>query len=332
MPGVSLHFVLADRALQRWRAHHPAPPFDLDDPAALNAYFNGAVGPDLGYFPGGVRALSDLAHCLRSGGLARNLVRQARTVRERAFAWGWVTHVLADQAIHPWIGRGVGELLHGDRERFVDGSSDLQAHLRVEMGIDAWFAQRYPEVRRRRLAPAFDARGIGFLVRAYSATYGVPFEGEPFLRSHRAAARRTSQALATVGLVHALLDDGADLPGIPGLRWALRAAYHTGALRNVTVAYLTPVHPSPWLQEAVDREADTLPVRVLDAYDSDGRCLEDRNLDTGRLLESQPEHPGTRRALDAVAARSPATCPVPVPTAGVRQAPGLVAAGQPAEA
>lgn len=304
MPGVSLHFVLADHALHAWRSHDLDPPFDPDDPTARNAFHHGALGPDLGYFPGGDRALSDLAHCLAPARLARALVRSARTVRERAFAWGWVSHVLADQAIHPWIGRGVGALLHGDPTRFVDGSSDLHAHLRVEMGLDAWYAARRPEVRPRRLTPVFDATSVGFLSRAYAATYGVPFDSEPFLRSHRAVGRRAGQALATVGLVHALLDDGTDLPGVPRLRRALEAAWHSGRLRNAALSYLTPVRPAPWLIDAVDREVARHARYVLDAWESDGASVDDRNLDTGRPLAVEVGHSGTRRALAAVRARA----------------------------
>jgi hypothetical protein len=51
----------------------------------------------------------------------------------------------------------VGELLTGRRHHFVDGASNFLAHLRVEMGVDAWYADRYPEARRRRLALAFRA-------------------------------------------------------------------------------------------------------------------------------------------------------------------------------
>ena len=75
MPGVAVHFVLADRVLSRWRGDgvegaSSLPPFDVSDPASLNAFYHGAVGPDLGYFPGGHRLLSDLAHCVRPAQVA----------------------------------------------------------------------------------------------------------------------------------------------------------------------------------------------------------------------------------------------------------------------
>lgn len=184
MPGVTLHFVLADRVLQRWRDGAAAPPFDTREPCALNAFFHGAVGPDLGYFPGGDRLLSDLAHCVRTGELVRALIRSAVSAQERAFAWGWLTHVLADQAIHPIIGRRVGEILTGSRDHFVDGASDMPAHLRVEMGLDAWYAEQFPEVCGRRITPFLYGRGVDFLTRAYASTYRAVMEGRRFLHSH----------------------------------------------------------------------------------------------------------------------------------------------------
>lgn len=308
MPGVTVHFVLADRLLDAWADGTAPAPIPLADPGVLNAFRHGAVGPDLGYFPGGWRPLSELAHGLATGRLARNLVREARTVRERAFAWGWVTHLLADRAIHPWIGRGVGELLHGDRHRFVDGSADLFAHLRVEMGLDAWYAMRAPAVRRRRLRPAFRGEEISFLARAYAATYGAAPDLDRFLRSHRATTRRVGQALGTLRLVHALMGGGRGLlPGVrpallPGLGRTLRWLHRFGALRGVTLAYLTPVPPAPWLLEGVEAAMERHTARCLRAVAEGLEELPDWNLDTGRRVADDPEHPVTRRAREALAA------------------------------
>src|SRR5688500_15063891 len=138
MPGITLHFLLANRVLDRWRSAGPGSaggkspderaPFDPHCPRDCNAFLHGALGPDFGYMPGGHRLLSELAHRVRTGELAGRLIRSARTSLERAFAWGWLTHVLADRQIHPLIGRGVGELVHGCRRTFVAGSDDLDSH------------------------------------------------------------------------------------------------------------------------------------------------------------------------------------------------------------
>lgn len=300
MPGVTLHFVLADTVLARWRSGDGTPPFDQEDPVAVNAFYHGAVGPDLGYFPGGHRVLSDLAHCVLTGRLAQTLIRLARTVRERAFSLGWLTHFLADKAIHPVIGRGVGELLTGKRDRFVDGSSNPMAHLRVEMGVDAWHAQRFPEVRRRRLCPAFDADSVGFLVRAYATTYQVAVDPRLFLHSHRSTTRRVGQALGTMGMVVALTG-GRGRPVLPVVRGALRAAYRRSCLRSLALAYLNPVPPPPWLVEEVEREVSGHADDFMFHFRDGAAGLEDVNLDTGRPLALEQDHPGTRKALEGLA-------------------------------
>ena len=299
MPGVTLHFVVAERALETWRSSPGGAPFDVADAAALNAFYHGAVGPDLGYFPGGHRILSDLAHCVRTGELARTLVKSAETPTERAFAWGWLTHVLADREIHPLIGRGVGSLLTGCRHTFIDGSSHPQAHLRVEMGVDAWFAREHPAVLAVRLRPAFDKSSIGFLTSAYARVYGVDIPGSLFLGSHRTAGRRVGQALASVGLVGALMRASRST-WLARLPRALRSLYNSGTLRHVFLAYLNPVAPAGWLRDGIMRAVGRLAGLFARELKSEARDLGDYHLDTGRPLELEAGHPATRRSLRAL--------------------------------
>ena len=128
MPSVSLHLVLADRVLAELRRGARTAPFPPAAPECVNAFYPGALGPDLGYMPGGHRPLSELAHRVRTADLARALVETARSPVERAFSWGWVTHVLADVAVHPLVGLGVGEVVHGDRSVFVDAAAAPAVH------------------------------------------------------------------------------------------------------------------------------------------------------------------------------------------------------------
>lgn len=308
MPGVTLHFVLADRVLQRWRGATAPPPFDPSSSRDLNAFFHGAVGPDLGYFPGGDRLLSDLAHCVRTGELVRALVRSAASAQERAFAWGWLTHVLGDQAIHPIIGRGVGEMLTGSRDHFVDGASNMPAHLRVEMGLDAWYAERFPDVCGRRITPFLYGRGVNFLTRAYAATYRTAVEGWRFIRSHDLTSRRVGQALATMPLVGALMKASRPVAHgqrchalVTAVRGVLDAAYRKERLRSAGLACLVPVTPSPWLLDEVADAVDAHAGRFMEHFETQAMTLQDLNLDTGRLLRGEVGHLGTRRALEGLA-------------------------------
>lgn len=287
MPNVTLHLVLADRVLDGWRRSPSIAPFTVRDPAAVNAFRQGALGPDLGYFPGGHRFLSDLAHCVRSADLSRALVDASTNPREAAFAWGWVTHVLADQAIHPWVGRAVGELHQGRTDLFVSGDDDPVGHVRIETGLDAWYAARHPALRWWRPDPVFHGGSVGFLEGAYRDTYALAVDPALILTSHLAVTRMSVQALRTMGVLgNALRWEAGDVRAVD---WARRGldrvrrclGWATGR-QSLLLALLTPVAPSPWLLEGVEAVAEGFPRRFQRHLDSGGALLENRNLDTGR--------------------------------------------------
>jgi hypothetical protein len=278
MPGVTLHLYLAERTLAFWQTRRSAP-FPLGDRAAVNAFRQGSFGPDIGYFPGGPTHLSDLAHAVKSAELCRSLVRLARSPVERAYAWGWVGHVLADVAVHPILGCAVGELVYGTAGRFVEGDRNPQAHGRVEAGLDAVFALRRPALRRRPPEPVFDGDSIGYLAAAYRETHGVSLEHASLLRAHRGAARRAAQGLILAGLTSPLVS------GRPGLRTGeresrLRRRFSASWL---AIAYLLPVKPPRWLLAWAGRVARSFPRILSEAWRSGLDSLENRNLDTGAL-------------------------------------------------
>jgi hypothetical protein len=287
MPGVTLHMVLADRVLEHWEQNPRGAPFRPNDPGARNAFYQGAIGPDLGHFPGGCRFLSDLAHLVNCADLARTLVRRARTPVETAFAWGWVTHVLGDAGIHPLVGRGVGEVILGNRGVFVDGSYCEAAHVQVETGLDAYFSHRYPTVRHRAMAPVFDGASIRFLVDSFRLTYCLEFDPSLVLSSHLGTVRLSVQGLVSIGMMgSALFSEPVSLPSA-GARWILQRALPRlrswSGNDSLLMAYLTPRSPSPWLVKAT-----TLVVhRFQDLFDHHYRTglelLENVNLDTGKV-------------------------------------------------
>jgi Zinc dependent phospholipase C len=190
MPGPILHRELAFRLLEA-EPFRKRSPFPLDDRGARHAFFAGSLGPDVGVFPGGSMFVSDLAHYVRTADLCRALVARARTAEEKAYAWGWVAHVLADRILHPLVNRGVGFRKTGDAEREIAYAEDPAAHVQVELGLDAhWLlaapraAQLGPEERDdlRRLAESSLAPD------AYLETYGIPLR-EELARSQRALGR-----------------------------------------------------------------------------------------------------------------------------------------------
>ncbi len=312
MPSVTLHMVLADRVLDRWKDAPSSAPFDPTDGDLANAFYQGALGPDLGYFPGGHRFLSDLCHLVRSGDLTRTLVRSADSPRERAYAWGWVTHVLGDTTVHPLVGRGVGELLYGNREIFVDGARHQAAHVQVETGLDAFYSNMFPELRHRRMAPVFHGSSIRFLVRAYQQIYRIPLDPTLFLYSHLATVRMSVHGLRSIGLMGtALLTRPVSKPMASAQRVLQRAlsAMKGGMKDSLLLALLNPVPPAEWLMEAVGEVVEDFGELFEEHYRTQLAGLGNLNLDTGSPEDLQVTHVGTLRTLDLLGRWSPGRPP-----------------------
>lgn len=287
MPSVSLHLVLADRVLAGWVAGPKSAPFDPEDQLAVNAFYQGALGPDLGYFPGGYRLLSDLAHRVRSADLTKFLVESARSPVERAFSWGWVAHFLADRAIHPLVGRGVGEFVYGDQTRFVDGSEEPAAHVQVETGLDVLYMEGSTLRPTGPMLPVFDRETVGFLQRAYRETYGVEIGHQLLVGSHLAVVRRVRQALVVTRLLGRIQGIGDQPPSMACVRWFLQRArtlvHDRLGLESLVLAYLNPISPPAWLVGEVDEQVDRFSDLYHGEYGSGLARLENCDLDSGRI-------------------------------------------------
>lgn len=300
MPNVTLHLVLADRVLEEWRSEPAAAPFDPYAPHLVNAFHQGAFGPDLGYFPGGHPFLSDLAHYVRTGDLTRSLLRTARTPAERAFAWGWLTHVLGDQAIHPLVGCAVGEFLHGERA-FMSACADLVSHVRVEVGLDAHYSHREPVHRARVPRPVFDGASVGYLAAAYRDTYGVAIDPQLFLVSHHHSVRMARRALVSIGVMGDALAARPTSPAVTGARWLLERTLVL--MRNgldfdsMLMAYVNPVSPPPWLVADVDEVVASFPERIRHVRAQGLETLPHYDLDSGEVAREATANPVARRAM-----------------------------------
>ncbi len=168
MPGLCLHRVLAVELLSA--SGLVASGLELQRAENWERFLAGSAGPDMGVFPGGAALLSDLAHYERAGDLARAIVAEARSAEERAYAWGWAAHCLADQILHPLVNRGVGELLAGDFAREIPYGDNPCAHVRVELGLDAYWIARVPPAQQISSPTNMNA---DFMARAFAAIYGI---------------------------------------------------------------------------------------------------------------------------------------------------------------
>jgi hypothetical protein len=316
MPSVTVHLRLAERVLDHWRTRPHGAPFSPGDPDAVSAFRQGAFGPDMGYVPGGHRALSDLAHCYRTGDLCRHLIRAAHTPLERAFAQGWLTHVLADALIHPLVGCVTGELTRGSPAIFVDADRDMITHVRIEAGLDAVFAARHPELQGLVGPPALrHSSSLDFVVEAYRAVYGVAPARAHFRRAHRITARRAAQGMALAQWTARLLPEPARAPvraGEPRTGPLARFRSVVGG-RSVALGYLFPILPPLWFLDSVHGVERDFVELFLAEHASDARGLPNLNLDTGRLEMDDPTHGGLRRSIDAL--RGLGAWPLPTPGA-----------------
>lgn len=297
MPQFALHVLLASRALEA-RENGDACPAG---PALRNAFLHGAIGPDMGYFPGGEHLLSQAAHVVRSGDLARTLHATADTPEQRAFAQGWLTHMLADVLVHPIINRAAADLL--ERERTASTLAWHQnAHIRVELGLDAIYVARHREIWTTRLRPFFDGRTARWITAACQHVYGVEFEPRAVLRSHHQVVRLQGPLL----FLERLIALGREPAG--PLRRLMRRAFLTShrlatwrvGPHSSAAAFLNTVRPSGALVKAVDGVMADFPA----AYETFSRLLLESDisysLDIGRVdVPGQPTAEGieTRRLL-----------------------------------
>jgi hypothetical protein len=179
--GVLTHEAIIDTAWDRdikpllLRRYPQSTPEDLLK-AHANAY-GGCIIQDMGYYPFGSIFFSDLVHYVRTGDFVANLIREAQTLNEVAFALGALAHYAADIQGHsvavnrsvpmqyPKLAKKYGEIVtYGD---------DKTSHLRVEFSFDV------SQVARGHYAPPAYHDFIGFQVekgvleRAFRDTYAM---------------------------------------------------------------------------------------------------------------------------------------------------------------
>lgn len=264
MPGHAAHIELAARS----RGLFPA------GDEVTNALYHGALAPDMGMFPGADPLFSDLAHYVRSADLARSLVACARNDVEQAYAWGWVSHLLADSGLHPAINQASG---------FVPWSDSKEPHLRVEFGLDFARLANQPWLRRVRLVRM---RELQFVVNAYRDTFGVELEQGRLRRSH-ATLTASQRVLFTLG---------PKTQSLGPVRW-LGSRFRGSVLAAIT----TPIEPEAYLLEGLALMLGEMPGRMGALMNGGLADLENLNLDTGE--RQGPSDPDVARVLAALEER-----------------------------
>lgn len=276
MPQPALHLFIADITLRRWRDLPHLAPFDIADDDARNAFHHGCLGPDYGLFPGGDATLAALSHTGRTGALLRNLLDRAVTPAQRAFAYGWLTHTLADVAIHPLINSAATDL--------AGAGHSLADHIRVEVGVDVHFVWQNPTLQALRLRPAFDRDSFAFFADAVRSTHGHNVTTAQLVQMQRGMLHFIPAALRfTTSVARDLCWEDRKVTDygkpVTAALWRLLTA--VSSRRSTVHAWLNPIRPAAWLaadvaaalvalQYSIDRNVVT---RLL--------ALPDYDLETG---------------------------------------------------
>jgi hypothetical protein len=153
------------------------PAATLQDLIKAHSYtYGGSLVADIGYMPGGDAHFTDLLHYVRSGDFIINLLNEAQTLNEYAFALGALSHYIADKYGHSLATNvTVPELYPELKRKFgnvVTYEDDHTSHSRMEFAYDA------VQVGRSQYASVAYHDFIGFniaelpLERAFLKTYG----------------------------------------------------------------------------------------------------------------------------------------------------------------
>ncbi len=137
--------------------------------------YGGSVIQDLGYYPFGNHHFTNFLHYVRTGDFVENLFRDAHTLNEYAFAFGALSHYVADCDGHPAINHSVPIEYPNLEQRYgksVTYEDSPEAHLKTEFGFDV------EQVAKQRYTAQQYHDLIGFevsedlLQHAFSDTYG----------------------------------------------------------------------------------------------------------------------------------------------------------------
>lgn len=237
MPQPTFHMMLASQLLDGFADHAP---FDAQHACNRNAFLHGSIGPDMGFFPGANRLISQLAHATRTGDLVRALAENALTERQLAFTYGWVTHLIADAVFHPFVNRLAASLQPGAS---ADASNAM--HIRIEIGLDLYAHGRCQELQNIRLSAFFGAPELHQVADAFDRVHGVRFLPATLESSHRRAARFIGPVMAIQGTMRAAASKPKLWsPNVSGARISLGALEKVARLvagaESEAVSFLQP--------------------------------------------------------------------------------------------
>ena len=243
------------------------------------------MAPDSGYFPGGVRRFSDRAHHVQPGATATALLRSAQSQHQRSFAYGWISHALLDQTVHPSVNARVAELRGGEADE-LEFDADPGLHVRVELGLDAAVARsQEPLPVAGRLA----ATDVDWVHQTMNEVQEFPerddvkrslralTRGLPWLGRHVRFVSRRVPLLPPTAVDPVEVNLGAMAALRPFLLW-----------RTDLQAWLRPIASTRELLGAAMKGVDDVVEKFEQLHLDEFEGVPDADLDTGRIGSRMP--------------------------------------------
>lgn len=140
--------------------------------------YGGSILQDMGYYPFGSELFTNLTHYVRSGDFVGNLLAEAHSRNEYAFALGALAHYAADAVGHPTgTNRAQADVYPNLAAQFGDYITYEQApvqHTQLEFAFDVvqMAAGHYRTAEYQRLIGFEVSKPV--LERAFLKTYGLP--------------------------------------------------------------------------------------------------------------------------------------------------------------
>ncbi|WP_311949752.1 zinc dependent phospholipase C family protein [Mucilaginibacter terrae] len=298
------------------------PEASLDDLIKAHSFaYGGSLVADIGYTPGGNSDFTDLLHYVRSGDFIVNLLNEAHSLNEYAFALGALSHYIADKYGHSMATNvtvpKVYPALQAKFGNVVTYDNDHTSHSRMEFAYDV------VQVGRSNYASVAYHDFIGFnvatapLERAFLKTYGqelnVLFKNfdssvntmrwgvknlfpamtkrawnskkEDIIKRDSKASKRSFRYKMSRRMYNKEFSGKNNKPDFKAraLSWLVNVLPKVGPLKNLKFVY-----PGLEGEKRFEQVFDTIIVKYADAlhqWDANKLNLVDINLDTGHPLK-----------------------------------------------
>jgi hypothetical protein len=283
--------------------------------------YGGCAIQDFGYYPFGNGFFSDLTHYVRSGDFVLNLLRNAHTADELAFAIGSLSHYIGDTVGHSLaVNLAVPVEFPKLEKKYgpnVNYAENPHAHVQTEFAFDI------NQLSKRRFAPTAYLKYVGLEVprdllrKAFFETYGLNLPDiigtkETSIRIYRNAVRNFLPNIARAETILHSKNFPADTPSPdlddlkkdllqasadnnweayrknPGFTSHLYAGFiyilpKVGTLKMLAIKGPTQ-HTEDLYIKSVNRSIKSMRF-VLTHFDQIERYIPNRDLDTGQVVK-----------------------------------------------